>query len=63
MLNIANYQRNANQSYTTLKQWCGISAHHSEWASSKSLQTVNAGEGVEERKPAYTGEGNGSPLQ
>ena len=25
-----------------------------EWPSSKSLQTVNAGEGVEQREPAHT---------
>ena len=30
----------------------------SEWLPSKSLQAVNAGEGVEERKPPYTVGGN-----
>ena len=30
------------------------SSHRSEWSSSRSLQTVNAGEGVEKREPSYT---------
>ena len=30
----------------------------SEWQSSKSLQTINAGEGVEKREPSYTVDGN-----
>ena len=30
----------------------------SEWSSSKNLQTVNAGEGVEKKKPAYIVGGN-----
>ena len=30
----------------------------SEWLLSKSLQTINAGEGVEKREPAYTVGGN-----
>ena len=29
-------------------------SHHSEWLLSKSLQTINAGEGVEKREPSYT---------
>ena len=29
-----------------------------EWLLSKSLQTINAGEGVEKRKPSYTVGGN-----
>ena len=48
MLNTTNYQRNAN------KNW----SHQSEGPSLKSLQTVNAGEGVEKRKPSYTVGGN-----
>ena len=28
--------------------------HQSEWPSSKNLQTINAGEGVEKRKLSYT---------
>ena len=30
----------------------------SEWPPTKSLQTINAGEGVEKRKPSYTAGGN-----
>ena len=33
-------------------------SHQSEWLSLKSLQTINAGEGVEKRKPSYTVGGN-----
>ena len=40
-------------------QW-GIISHWSEWPSSKSLQTINAGESVEEREPSYTVGGNGN---
>ena len=35
----------------------GITSHQSEWPSSKSLQTINAGEGVEKREPSYTAGG------
>ena len=31
------------------KVQCGITSHWLEWPSSKSLETVNAGEGVEKR--------------
>ena len=48
MLNITYYQRNANQNHN--KQ--------SEWLLSKSLQAINAGEGVEKREPSYTVGGN-----
>ena len=34
-------------------QW-DITSHQSEWPSSKSLQTINAGEVVEKREPSYT---------
>ena len=30
----------------------------SEWLLSKSLQTINAGEGAEKREPSYTVDGN-----
>ena len=43
MLNITNYQRNANQNYSEVQ--C-------------SPQTINAGEGVEKREPSYTVGGN-----
>ena len=38
-------------------QWSTIS-HQSEWLQSKSLQAINAGEGVEKREPSYTVGGN-----
>ena len=38
-------------------QW-GIISHQSEWPSSKSLQTINAGEGVKKREPSYNVCGN-----
>ena len=38
-------------------QW-GITPYQSEWPSSKNLQTINAGEGVEKREPFCTVSGN-----
>ena len=38
-------------------QW-DITSHQSEWSSSKSLQTINAGKGVEKRKHSCTVGGN-----
>jgi len=38
-------------------QW-GTISHWSKWLQSKSLQTINAGEGVEKREPSYTFGGN-----
>ena len=38
-------------------QW-GITSYHSDWPSSKNLQTINAGEGVEKREPSCTVGGN-----
>ena len=49
MLNITNYYRNTGQSYHE-----DFTSHQSEWLSSKSLQTINAGESVEKREPSYT---------
>ena len=34
-------------------QW-GINLYWSEWPSSKNLQTINDGEGVEKRESSYT---------
>ena len=31
----------------------GISSHWSKWASSKNLQIINTGEGVEKMEPSY----------
>ena len=33
-------------------------SHQSEWPLSKSLQSINGGEGVEKREPSYTVGGN-----
>ena len=38
-------------------QW-GTTSSQSEWLRSKSLQAINAGEGVEKREPSYTVGGN-----
>ena len=38
-------------------QW-GITSHRSEWPSSKNVQTIHAGEGVEKREPSCTVGGN-----
>ena len=35
-----------------------IISHQSEWLRSKSLQVINAGEGVEKMEPSYTVGGN-----
>ena len=47
MLNITHYQRNANQNHNEVPL-------QSEWLQSKSLEAINAGEGVEKREPSYT---------
>ena len=52
ILNITHYQRNANQNYNEVTILC-----QSEWLLSKSLQAINAGEGVEKREPSYTADG------
>ena len=36
-----------------IKTTVDITSHWSEWPSSKSLQTVNAGESVEKKEPSY----------
>ena len=40
------------------KKYNEIPPHQSEWPSSKSLQTINAGEGAEEREPSCISGGN-----
>ena len=47
MLNITHYQRNANQNHNE------VPFRQSEWLRSKSLQAINAGEGVEKRELSY----------
>ena len=37
---------------------CHCLLHQLEWLLSKSLQAINAGEGVEKREPSYTAGGN-----
>ena len=49
IFSVAHQQRNANQSYNRY-----ITSHHSEWPLSKSLQIVNAGEGVKKRESSCT---------
>ena len=53
MLNITNYERNANQKYTMVSPHTGQKGHHQ-----KNLQTINAGEGVKKRETFYTVGGN-----
>ena len=43
-------------------QW-DITSHQSKWPSSKTLQTINAGEDVEKRELSYTVGGNANWLQ
>ena len=52
VLNITHYQRNANENHNE------VPSHAGQWLLSKSLQTINAGEGVEKREPSYTVGGN-----
>ena len=53
ILNITNYQRNANQNYYEVSPHTSQNGHHQ-----KNLQTINAGKGVEKREPYYTVGGN-----
>ena len=53
MLNIASYWRNTNQNYNEVSPHTHQNSHHQ-----KSLQTINAGEGVEKREPSHTAGGN-----
>ena len=49
MLNIANYEINADR-----KVQSGITSHQSEWPLLKSLPIITAGEGAKKREPTYT---------
>ena len=49
MLNITHYQRNANQNHTELSPHTSQNDHQQ-----KLYKTINAGEGMEKRKPSYT---------
>ena len=48
MFNITHYQRDANQNHNE-----GTITRQSEWLLSKSLQAINAGEGMEKKEPSY----------
>ena len=51
-------QHHSLQEKCKSKPWWGTSLHQPEWPSSKSLQTVSAGDGVEKKEPYYTIGGN-----
>ena len=46
-----------SEKYRSKLQWSIIS-HQSGWPSSKNLQIINAGKGIEKRQPSYTVDGN-----
>ena len=50
MLNIAHYQRNANQNHNEVSSHTGQNGHH--------RKSTNAGKGVEKSEPSYTVGGN-----
>ena len=52
MLNITHYQRNANQNHDEVPSHTSQNGHY------QSLESINAGEGVEKREPSYTVGGN-----
>ena len=52
MLNIANYQRNANHNYSE------VPLTPVRMAIIKNLQVTNAGEDVEKKEPSFTASGN-----
>ena len=52
MLNITHYQGNANQNHNEVQSHAGQNGCY------RSLQAINAGEGVEKREPSYTVGGN-----
>ena len=47
MLDIANYERNANKNHNEVLLHSGQNGHH------QSLQIINAGEDVEKKEPSY----------
>ena len=60
MLNITHYQRNANQNLIEVSLHASQNYNYSQqyMLLFKSLQAINAGEGVEKREPSYTVGGN-----
>ena len=53
MLNITHYQRKWNQNHNEVPSYTGQNGCHQ-----KSLQTINAGEGMEKKERFYTVGGN-----
>ena len=53
-----NNSKWSNWQTTNLKNIQATHAAQSEWLRPKSLQAINAGEGVEKREPSYTVGGN-----
>ena len=53
LFHIINYQGNANQNHNEVSPHTGQNSHHQ-----KSLQIINAGEGVEKKETSYTVGGN-----
>ena len=53
MLNITNYQRNANKNYSEVPPHTNQNGHHE-----KNNKITNAGEGVEKKEPSSTVGGN-----
>ena len=57
-------KKHMKQCSTALSEKCksklhwSITSHQTEWPSSKSLQIINAREGLEKRQPSYTINGN-----
>ena len=56
MLNITRYQRNANQNHNEVLSHTGQNG--SKKLCQKTLQKINAGEGVEKMEPSFTVCGN-----
>ena len=59
--NVSLSNMGGKNSYLLGRGWDGWTAtisHQSEWLRSKSLQVINAGEGVEKREPSYTADGH-----
>ena len=49
-----NFQHHSVSEKCKSKPQWGTISHWPEWLLSKSLQTINAAEGVEKREPSYT---------
>ena len=57
MLNITNYQKNANQNYRGSRPYVSPNGHHQENLKTQS-KNLNAGEAMERREPSCTISGN-----